>query len=296
MVYDNLNKLAVDILVTWRCNLRCKKCCVPKTGKEADLSQFKETLDKLYNAGIRRILLTGGDPLIREDIADIARHAKERGFDIYLSTNGLLLEEKWHGLAPYISWINLSLDCPTAETNETFIGAGGALQFKNVLSFLDYYERSDEKNAKVKLATVITQKNKEQIVQLGQLIYEEQKGYRPDIWRLYQFSDQFSDDPNAFHSGYGFGGELDVSAYEAEEIISILKKRFPDVDVSYRTAESRDESFIFLTPDLVFTYPQGKDYISFGDTKTMSSDEIRNALYEQNRIWGKIIKNREIYC
>ena len=292
MKFDYLNRLAIDILVTWRCNLRCKKCCVPKTGPEASFAQFTDALDKFYDAGIRRIVLTGGDPLMREDISDIARHAKERGFEIYLSTNGILLKEQWEKLSPYISWVSISLDSPTADFNEMMTGEGGAYQFKKIIEFLKYYRDLSEKTTKIKLATVITKKNKDYLVPLGKLIFEDQPGYRPDVWRLYQFSNQFSD---ASDVGYRYVTENSVTQQDAENAISLIRKAFPQINVSYRPAESRDESFIFLTPDLILNYPSGTKYIYFGDTKTMSSEDIKNALYGVNRIWEKIIKNREIY-
>jgi len=292
MKSDNLNRLVVDILVTWRCNLRCKKCCVPKTGFEASLDQFTELLDKLYDVGLRRIVLTGGDPLMREDISDIARHAKEKGFEIYLSTNGTLLKERWEKLSPYISWVSISLDSPTADFNEIMTGKGGAHQFKKILEFLKYYGDLSKKTAKIKLATVITKKNKDYLVPLGKLIFEDQPGYRPDIWRLYQFSNQFSD---ASDVGYRYVTENSVTKQDAENAINLIRKTFPQINVSYRPAESRDESFIFVSPDLTLTYPKGTKYISFGDTKSMSSEEIKIALYGVDRIWKKIIINREIY-
>lgn len=292
MENNNLSKLAVDILVTWRCNLRCKKCCVPKTGFEASLQQFEELLDKLYDIGLRRIVLTGGDPLMRDDIPDIARYAKEKGFEIYLSTNGILLMDRWEKMAPYISWISISLDSPTADFNEDMTGAGGAHQFKKIMEFLEYYGKSDKKTAKIKLATVITRNNKDRLIELGNLIFKDQPVYRPDIWRLYQFSNQFSD---ASDVGYEYVTENSVTGKEAEDAVSLIKRTFPQVNVSYRPSESRDESFIFISPDLSLTYPSGTKYIAFGDTKIMSSDEIKTALNSVSRIWNKIIVNREIY-
>jgi len=292
MKNSNLSRLAVDILVTWRCNLRCKKCCVPKTGFEASTQQFIELLDKLYDVGLRRVVLTGGDPLMREDISDIARYAKEKGFEIYLSTNGVLLKERWEKLSPYISWISISLDSPTADFNEMMTGEGGAYQFEKIMKFLEYYGRLDKKTAKIKLATVITKKNKNYLIELGKLIFEDQTGYRPDIWRLYQFSNQFSD---ASDVSYKFVTENSVTKKDAEDAIGFIKKTFPQINVSYRPAESRDESFIFVSPDLTLIYPSGTKYIIFGDTKTMSSSEIKDALYSVSRIWDKIILNREIY-
>lgn len=293
MERNDFEQLVVDTLVTWRCNLRCEKCCVPKEGYEASLEKFAELFDKLRAVGIKRIVLTGGDPLVREDIADIARLAKERGFDIYVSTNGILLKEKWEKIAPYVSWVSISLDCPTAESNELMTGKGGALQFRKVLEFLEYYASLDERAAKIKLATVITKRNKDNLLALGKLIFENQKGHKPDVWRLYQFSDQFSDETDP---GYKYVTENSVTAEEAEVVISVIRTQFPGVNISYRPAESRDKSFIFISPDLTLTYPSGKKYVTFGDTKEMTADQIGQAIAGvRSIVWDKIIANRAIY-
>ena len=289
---DDISGLAVDTMLTWKCNLRCTKCCVPKSGPEVSAEEFAALFDKLRDIGLSRIVLTGGEPLVRDDVVDIARAAKERGFKIYLSTNGVLLSEKWESLAPYISWISLSLDGSSEDKNEAFIGRGGDLQFRKIMEFLQRYNGLEKQTANVKLATVITKSNKDDLLQLGRVIFEEQQGYRPDVWRLYQFSDQFSDESDV---GHEYVTENSVTAEEAEVVITQLRAAFPHVEISYRPAESRDESFIFISPDLTLTYPSGKKYITFGDTKEMDVPEIRDAILGVRHIWTKIIKNREVY-
>ena len=122
-------ELTLDILLTWKCNLSCNKCCLPQTGPEVSFNDFTKNLDKLYDIGIRKIILTGGEPLVRKDIIEIILYAKKKGFEIYISTNGILLREKWKNICHCISWISLSLDCPTAELNEKITGKGGILHF-----------------------------------------------------------------------------------------------------------------------------------------------------------------------
>lgn len=288
-----LEELVVDTLVTWKCNLQCHKCCVPKEGPEGSLEQFNDFFRKLRATGVQRVVLTGGDPLVRSDIGDIAKSAKEAGLEVYLSTNGMLLKEKWEELQQYISWISISMDTPSAKSNEIMTGRGGAKQFTNTIDFLKYYDQLEEKTAKIKLATVITKVNKDEILELGKLIFRDQTGYRPDIWRLYQFSNQFSDSSDV--DGYEYVTRNGVSSEESKKVIAEIKEKFPEVQISYRPAESRDESFIFASPDLTLTYPSGTKYISFGDSKEMGPDELKAALMSVRRIWDKIIKNREIY-
>jgi cyclic pyranopterin phosphate synthase len=107
------------ISVTDRCNLRCVYC-MPEQGlpwipKGAILS-FEEVVrivEAGASAGLRSVRLTGGEPLIRRDLAALVRMlaAIEGIDDISLSTNGLLLAEQVAELrAAGLRRVNVSLD------------------------------------------------------------------------------------------------------------------------------------------------------------------------------------------
>ncbi|MGD0474344.1 MAG: GTP 3',8-cyclase MoaA [Candidatus Velthaea sp.] len=107
------------VSVTDRCNLRCVYC-MPEAGlpwiARADTLSFEEIASIVRAAasiGVRSIRLTGGEPLVRRDLARlVARIASIPGIDdIALSTNGLLLAEQVEGLcAAGLQRVNISLD------------------------------------------------------------------------------------------------------------------------------------------------------------------------------------------
>ena len=123
-VTDRLNRPleSMRISVTDRCNLRCTYC-MPKAAfanhaflAQNNLLSFDE-IEKLalifMNRGVRKIRLTGGEPLLRPHLEDlVARLAKLPGLaELALSTNGLLLAEKATTLRDAgLQRINLSLD------------------------------------------------------------------------------------------------------------------------------------------------------------------------------------------
>jgi cyclic pyranopterin phosphate synthase len=123
-VIDRLNRPleSMRISVTDRCNLRCTYC-MPKAAfanhaflAPDNLLSFDE-IEKLalifMNRGVRKIRLTGGEPLLRPHLEDlVARLAKLPGLaELALSTNGLLLAEKASALREAgLQRINLSLD------------------------------------------------------------------------------------------------------------------------------------------------------------------------------------------
>lgn len=115
----------IRISVTDHCNLRC--CyCMPESTKDflsqTQLMTCEEivTITKLMaRNGIRKVKLTGGEPLLREDLADIVRALRSipQIEQVTLTTNGVLLKEKMKELAEAgIGSINISLDTRDPES------------------------------------------------------------------------------------------------------------------------------------------------------------------------------------
>lgn len=109
----------VRISLTDRCNLRCRYC-MPEQGikkiRHEDILTFAEILrvvQALASLGVRKVRLTGGEPLIRRGIADLVRAIREvPGIEqVVLTTNGVLLDELAEPLVRAgLDGINISLD------------------------------------------------------------------------------------------------------------------------------------------------------------------------------------------
>jgi GTP 3',8-cyclase len=113
---------AIDYLrlsITDRCNLRCRYC-MPEAGVSslghANVLSYEELLRVAGVAvalGVRKIRITGGEPLVRKGVVDFVRQlaALPGGPEITLTTNGLLLEELAADLkGAGLSRVNVSLD------------------------------------------------------------------------------------------------------------------------------------------------------------------------------------------
>lgn len=109
----------IRISVTDRCNLRCVYC-MPENGVDLLKHQDMMTFEEVYNLvialvplGIKKIRLTGGEPLVRKGIEDLIRMLRSipEIEDITLTTNGILLVEMAEGLKKAgLTRINVSLD------------------------------------------------------------------------------------------------------------------------------------------------------------------------------------------
>lgn len=88
--------LTIYIHLTNRCNIRCVYCRVHQL-PQVDIwttQALKTTISEMSSCGTRRIHLTGGEPMLREDLGEIVAHAKELGLFVGLSTNGYQIVER----------------------------------------------------------------------------------------------------------------------------------------------------------------------------------------------------------
>lgn len=85
----------VTCLITLRCNLSCAYCDFPRHAfTELATQQWLELLSGLRSAGTIHLGISGGEPLLRDDVGEIIRKAREIGFIVSLVTNGILVEQR----------------------------------------------------------------------------------------------------------------------------------------------------------------------------------------------------------
>jgi radical SAM protein with 4Fe4S-binding SPASM domain len=123
--------------VTKGCNLRCIHCRATATELSSpnDLPTKKalEIIDQIAGFSNPILVLSGGEPLYRADIFQLARYATDRGLRVALATNGTLVTK---GVARKIvdagvRRVAMSLDGADADTHDMFRGVPGA--FENTL-------------------------------------------------------------------------------------------------------------------------------------------------------------------
>ncbi len=123
----NINYLRVS--VTKRCNLNCSYCGVKnEKSKELSPEEIEKIVRIFVSFGITKVRLTGGEPLIRDDICDIIeRINKIDGIKkIALTTNGIRLKEIAHSLKKAgLNAINISLDTTDKEKFKEITGYDG---------------------------------------------------------------------------------------------------------------------------------------------------------------------------
>ncbi|MCX7726148.1 MAG: radical SAM protein, partial [Chitinispirillaceae bacterium] len=167
-------KISPPRLVAWevtrKCIMSCRHCRAAATGKcyEGELSTEEcfKVIDSLANYGVSILILTGGEPMLRQDIYDIASYSKEKSLRVVIAPCGLMLDkESCRRLIDVgISRISLSLDGATERTHDFFRGMEGA--FSRLMAGIKV---AKEEGLSFQINTTITKSN------LGEL---------PDIYEL----------------------------------------------------------------------------------------------------------------
>jgi radical SAM protein with 4Fe4S-binding SPASM domain len=85
----------VNFALTKTCNMRCKHCYVPRNtigeSKQPSFQEIKKVLERLYDAGVCGIELTGGEPLTYPKFLDVIKIIRDfKGMQLYVVSNGVL--------------------------------------------------------------------------------------------------------------------------------------------------------------------------------------------------------------
>jgi 12,18-didecarboxysiroheme deacetylase len=119
--------------ITRRCNLNCVHCYAQAEDREfpdeLTTEEGKELLDDLANFGTPVILFSGGEPLVRRDLPELAEYAVSKGMRAVISTNGTLLSpemaKKLRDIG--LSYVGISID-GIEKTNNKFRGSDTAFE------------------------------------------------------------------------------------------------------------------------------------------------------------------------
>ena len=159
--------------VTRQCNLKCVHCYAHAKNipfdNELSTMEGKNLIDDLAGFGVPVLLISGGEPLVRKDLPELAAYAVEKGMRAVISTNGTLITPQMAGTLKKIglSYVGISLD-GMEEINDRFRGVKGAFR-----SALKGIENCKKAGIKVGLRFTINKINVGEIPELFKLLEEK---------------------------------------------------------------------------------------------------------------------------
>lgn len=159
--------------VTRRCNLKCVHCYAHAQDRnfsnELSTAQGKDLIDDLARFGAPVLLFSGGEPLVRKDLPQLAEYAVQKGMRAVISTNGTLITADMARTLKDIglSYVGISLD-GMAAINDKFRGVPGAFNMA-----LRGIENCQKAGIKVGLRFTINKANVEEISNIFDLLEKQ---------------------------------------------------------------------------------------------------------------------------
>jgi radical SAM protein with 4Fe4S-binding SPASM domain len=156
--------------VTKGCNLRCIHCRATATelSSPTDLPTKKalEIIDQIVEVSNPILVLSGGEPLYRSDIFQLACYARDKGLRVALATNGTLVTREVARMIADsgIKRVSISLDGADATTHDSFRGIPGAFE-----AALYGFRNLKEVGMSVQINTTVARHNAHQLPQVMEL-------------------------------------------------------------------------------------------------------------------------------
>ena len=132
--------------LTNRCCLRCVMCDIPKSSArqedELTTEEAKRIILQIKEVGVRHLILSGGEPLLREDLAELIRFSRENGISwVDIITNGILFNDDWAQklIKSGLNHVTISLD-GISMANDAIRGEGSFEKSVNAIDKLNYHK------------------------------------------------------------------------------------------------------------------------------------------------------------
>lgn len=160
--------------LTRACQLKCLHCRADaqytRDPRELTFEEGKNLIDQIYEMNNPLLVFTGGDPLMRQDVFDIAKYAVDKGVRVSMTpsaTPNVTIEAMRKAKEVGLSRWAFSLDGPTAEIHDHFRGTAGS--FDLTIERIKYLH---ELEMPIQINTVVSRYNYEHLEEMAKLVEE----------------------------------------------------------------------------------------------------------------------------
>ncbi len=239
-------------------------------GRPGHAEQWKQVLQVCSEHGTRSVVFTGGEPLVRKDIGDIIKFAKELGLYVTLSTNTLLLKKRAREVLPYVDEIGIPLDGSPSESNAR-MRIGSAYAYESAIMAM-HFVKQHHAHIEVTIRTVVSKVNSHDISNIGQVLSDLRSFW--DRWKLYEFNPISIGDMNR--------NEHELAHDMFDEIVLAITQRWPEFPIVPHPVDIRTGRYLFIGPDgeLFAAGPHGSDVI-VGSWRELVEGRLR---YDQAQV------------
>jgi len=267
---------ALDIAcwrITSRCNRHCPFCYGPET-PDLETKEILKIIDVLKEHEVKALGITGGEPLIRNDIELILEHAKKQGFTICLTTNADLFLKYEKAIIKNVDVVGLPIEAGCEKIHDSLRGEGN---FLNVLTAL---EKLSSKNIPVHIGTVLNKKNAGELLAIEKLLSK----YASNIvyWKVYELVYYPDRSKQAIK-------DLALENQSLPELGKYLGKE----KICYQNAKNRSQAHFLINPNGEVILPTTVKNITRDLVLGNLLDEDNSRIFKK---WKRGVKDKNYQC
>lgn len=216
-----------------RCNLDCP-FCFRSRGAPLGTPDARRALQMLGRGGISQLALTGGDPSLRDDLAEIVASAHDLGMQVEVLTNAHRQSETVVEAVLSADLVGLSLDGSSAKRHDAFRARAG--NFARVIALMD---RLDASGRPYVVRTVIARTNSADVSAIGDVLRDRHGLVR---WGLQQFS--------PVEQGLNVREEYELDAESFEQVCADVLERHGDAlrEITTLADDAKTGLYLILNP------------------------------------------------
>jgi radical SAM protein with 4Fe4S-binding SPASM domain len=156
--------LVVSWNVTLKCNLKCAHCYINASEKklrdELSTDAAKMLIHQIAEVSRPLLILSGGEPLLREDIYEIIRYGADRGLRMGMGSNGMLIDDEVTRRLENagMETVAISLDSSVPERHDKFRGVKGCWEHA-----IDAIKSLKKSSIQVQVNSTVTKQNYDEV-------------------------------------------------------------------------------------------------------------------------------------
>jgi len=266
----------IDWQVISRCTRKCKFCYGPIINeKKLNFNECKQLIDKFIALGCKVVGITGGEPLLHENIGSILEYIKFKGLKIGLNTNCDLYKNYRDLILKMVDALEIPLEAGNNKIHDSIRGNGS---YSNILYALkDSYKNS---NVIFRIGTVLFSENVNELPKIESVL--SRFSDRIIYWKIYQYIAYSNKEMEKFFSCKATFEDAREKSWK-RGLGSFLKTD----QIIFDSAKMRNRSYFLVKPD-------GRVFVPLIE-KGISIEKIIGNLLEENVLtiynkWKSIIK------
>jgi MoaA/NifB/PqqE/SkfB family radical SAM enzyme len=250
-----------------RCNLNCKFCFWDKSAKDVPFEFKKNIVDQIADTGIKKVTMSGGEPLCGSNFLYIINYMHKKGLEIILHTNGLLIDRDLaYEISKYVSRVSLTMDGSNEKIAQDM--RENSEIFPNTINLINLLHQL---NVDTNIKTLVTNVNKDDILNIGNVVSNLPIKY----WSLLEFC--------ALGRGLVYKEKFSISEGVFEEICHQAKSSFPQLDIRIRKYSDNKQPYCFIASNgEVYSYQKNIGDVLVGNLSVDNLSQIIKKIERKN--------------